>query len=48
MKLQKLMLECLQLDMIWSKTLAEDFLAELFSVPRPNLVSARYGMLTCI
>lgn len=29
--------KCLQLDMIWSKTLAEDFLKELFSIPRPNL-----------
>ncbi|KAG0601407.1 hypothetical protein M758_11G108000 [Ceratodon purpureus] len=32
-----------ELDMIWSKTLTEDFLVELFSIPRPNLVSARYG-----
>ena len=48
LKSQKLMLERLQLDMIWSKTLAEDFLTELFSIPRPNLVSALYGMLTCI
>lgn len=26
-----------ELDMIWSQTLAADFLEELFSVPRPNL-----------
>ncbi|KAG0557240.1 hypothetical protein KC19_11G112800 [Ceratodon purpureus] len=26
-----------ELDMIWSKTLTEDFLVELFSIPRPNL-----------
>lgn len=36
--------KCLQLDMIWSKTLAEDFLKELFSIPRPNLVSAPNGI----
>lgn len=33
-----------ELDMIWSKTLAEDFLKELFSIPRPNLVSAPNGI----
>jgi len=46
MNLQNLMLKCLQLDMIWSKTLAEDFMVELLSLPRPNLVSARYDTPT--
>ena len=29
----------MQLSMIWEETLTEEFLAELFSIPRPNLVS---------
>jgi hypothetical protein len=33
----------MQLSMIWEETMAEEFLAELFSIPRPNLVSTTFS-----